>query len=147
MILDGKIKAQLLRTFICNVLLIKLDTFLLCWKTPRKVGSSYPLLNNILCSFQYESDEQEKGAYQEYDSDSDVPEELKQDYVDEQTGDAPVKRYLFLEFMVFLILCCTFNIEDLLERLRKKTQKLNFSFGYNVMWQKLIFFLNIFIGV
>lgn len=68
------------------------------------------MLNNILCSFQYESDEQEKSAYQEYDSDSDVPEELKQDYVDEQTGDAPVKRYLFLEFMVFLILCCTFNI-------------------------------------
>lgn len=30
--------------------------------------------------------------YQEYDSDSDVPEELKQDYVDEQTGDAPLKR-------------------------------------------------------
>lgn len=46
---------------------------------------------NILCSFQYESDEQEKSAYQEYDSDSDVPEELKRDYVDEQTGDAPVK--------------------------------------------------------
>ncbi len=30
--------------------------------------------------------------YQDYDSDSDVPEELKQDFVDEQTGDAPVKR-------------------------------------------------------
>lgn len=30
--------------------------------------------------------------YQDYDSDSDVPEELKQDYVDEQTGDAPLKR-------------------------------------------------------
>lgn len=43
-------------------------------------------------SLQYESDEQEKSAYQEYDSDSDVPEELKQDYVDEQTGDVPVKR-------------------------------------------------------
>lgn len=42
--------------------------------------------------FQYESDEQEKSAYQEYDSDSDVPEELKRDFVDEQTGDAPVKR-------------------------------------------------------
>lgn len=48
---------------------------------------------NILCFLQYESDEQEKSAYQEYDSDSDVPEELKRDYVDEQTGDAPVKRY------------------------------------------------------
>lgn len=46
---------------------------------------------NILWSLQYESDEQEKSAYQEYDSDSDVPEELKRDYVDEQTGDAPVK--------------------------------------------------------
>lgn len=42
--------------------------------------------------YQYESDEQEKSAYQEYDSDSDVPEELKRDYVDEQTGDAPIKR-------------------------------------------------------
>lgn len=30
--------------------------------------------------------------YQDYDSDSDVPEELKQDYVDEQTGDVPHKR-------------------------------------------------------
>ncbi|XP_041074263.1 syndetin-like [Polyodon spathula] len=39
----------------------------------------------------YESDELEKCAYQDYDSDSDVPEELKRDYVDEQTGDAPVK--------------------------------------------------------
>ncbi|KAJ8796533.1 hypothetical protein J1605_002130, partial [Eschrichtius robustus] len=47
---------------------------------------------DVLASNGYESDEQEKGAYQEYDSDSDVPEELKQDYVDEQTGDAPVKR-------------------------------------------------------
>lgn len=43
-------------------------------------------------SRQYESDELEKSVYQDYDSDSDVPEELKQDYVDEQTGDAPVKR-------------------------------------------------------
>lgn len=34
----------------------------------------------------------EKSVYQDYDSDSDVPEELKQDYVDEQTGDAPLKR-------------------------------------------------------
>lgn len=40
----------------------------------------------------YESDELEKSVYQDYDSDSDVPEELKQDYVDEQTGDAPLKR-------------------------------------------------------
>lgn len=47
---------------------------------------------SLTVSLQYESDEQEKSAYQEYDSDSDVPEELKQDYVDEQTGDVPVKR-------------------------------------------------------
>ncbi|XP_070585105.1 syndetin isoform X2 [Erythrolamprus reginae] len=47
---------------------------------------------DVLASNGYESDEQEKSAYQEYDSDSDVPEELKRDYVDEQTGDAPVKR-------------------------------------------------------
>lgn len=70
-------------------LLIRLGIILLCWKTPRKVGSTFTLL---LGFFQYESDEQEKSAYQEYDSDSDVPEELKRDFVDEQTGDAPVKR-------------------------------------------------------
>lgn len=46
---------------------------------------------DVLASNGYESDEQEKSAYQEYDSDSDVPEELKRDYVDEQTGDAPIK--------------------------------------------------------
>lgn len=40
----------------------------------------------------YESDELEKSTYHDYDSDSDVPEELKQDYVDEQTGDVPLKR-------------------------------------------------------
>lgn len=46
---------------------------------------------SLLC-LQYESDELEKSVYQDYDSDSDVPEELKQDFVDEQTGDAPLKR-------------------------------------------------------
>lgn len=46
---------------------------------------------SLLC-LKYESDELEKSVYQDYDSDSDVPEELKQDYVDEQTGDAPLKR-------------------------------------------------------
>lgn len=46
---------------------------------------------SLLC-LQYESDELEKSVYLDYDSDSDVPEELKQDYVDEQTGDAPLKR-------------------------------------------------------
>ncbi|XP_029022934.1 syndetin isoform X4 [Betta splendens] len=46
---------------------------------------------DVLASNGYESDELEKNVYQEYDSDSDVPEELKQDYVDEQTGDAPLK--------------------------------------------------------
>ncbi|XP_059412431.1 syndetin isoform X3 [Carassius carassius] len=47
--------------------------------------------DDVLASNGYESDELEKSVYQDYDSDSDVPEELKQDYVDEQTGDAPVK--------------------------------------------------------
>ncbi|XP_033847411.1 syndetin [Periophthalmus magnuspinnatus] len=46
---------------------------------------------DVLASNGYESDELEKSVYQEYDSDSDVPEELKQDYVDEKTGDAPLK--------------------------------------------------------
>lgn len=46
---------------------------------------------DVLASNGYESDELEKSAYQEYDSDSDVAEELKRDFVDEQTGDAPVK--------------------------------------------------------
>ncbi|XP_018413087.1 PREDICTED: syndetin [Nanorana parkeri] len=46
---------------------------------------------DVLAANGYESDELEKSAYQEYDSDSDVPEELKRDYVDEQTGDAPSK--------------------------------------------------------
>ena len=41
--------------------------------------------------------------YQDYDSDSDVPEELKQDYVDEQTGDAPLKRSVPSQ----IVLCCT----------------------------------------
>ncbi|XP_028819946.1 syndetin isoform X2 [Denticeps clupeoides] len=46
---------------------------------------------DVLASNGYESDELEKSVYQDYDSDSDVPEELKQDYVDEQTGDVPFK--------------------------------------------------------
>ncbi|XP_041039661.1 syndetin isoform X2 [Carcharodon carcharias] len=46
---------------------------------------------DVLAANGYESDELEKSAYQDYDSDSDVPEELKRDYVDEQTGDVPVK--------------------------------------------------------
>ncbi|KAH0503626.1 Syndetin [Microtus ochrogaster] len=57
---------------------------------------------DVLASNGYESDEQEKSAYQEYDSDSDVPEELKQDYVDEQTGDVPVKSYCYLVKSVLL---------------------------------------------
>ncbi|XP_051520500.1 syndetin-like isoform X1 [Myxocyprinus asiaticus] len=47
--------------------------------------------DDVLASNGYESDELEKSVYQDYDSDSDVDEELKQDYVDEQTGDVPVK--------------------------------------------------------
>ncbi|XP_078519783.1 syndetin [Lissotriton helveticus] len=46
---------------------------------------------DVLASNGYESDELEKSAYQDYDSDSDVAEELKRDFVDEQTGDVPVK--------------------------------------------------------
>ncbi|XP_076864898.1 syndetin isoform X2 [Brachyhypopomus gauderio] len=46
---------------------------------------------DVLASNGYESDELEKNVYQDYDSDSDVAEELKQDYVDEQTGDGPAK--------------------------------------------------------
>ncbi|XP_068940586.1 syndetin isoform X1 [Petaurus breviceps papuanus] len=46
---------------------------------------------DVLASNGYESDEPENSAYQDCDSDSDVPEELKRDYVDEQTGDVPVK--------------------------------------------------------
>ncbi|XP_062265898.1 syndetin isoform X2 [Platichthys flesus] len=46
---------------------------------------------DVLASNGYESDELEKNVYQDYDSDSDVAEELKQDFVDEQTGDAPLK--------------------------------------------------------
>ncbi|XP_047460897.1 syndetin isoform X1 [Mugil cephalus] len=46
---------------------------------------------DVLASNGYESDELEKSVYQDYDSDSDVADELKQDYVDEQTGDAPLK--------------------------------------------------------
>uniref|UniRef100_A0A4W3KCL9 VPS50 subunit of EARP/GARPII complex n=1 Tax=Callorhinchus milii TaxID=7868 RepID=A0A4W3KCL9_CALMI len=58
-------------------------------------GSGYFLCGSQMATKKtqmvYESDELEKSAYQEYDSDSDVPEELKRDYVDEQTGDIPVK--------------------------------------------------------
>lgn len=54
-------------------------------------------------SWQYESDELEKSVYQDYDSDSDVPEELKQDYVDEQTGDAPVKRSVLSHHLAALV--------------------------------------------
>lgn len=46
---------------------------------------------DVLASNGYESDDLEKSVYQDYDSDSDVADELKQDYVDEQTGDAPLK--------------------------------------------------------
>ncbi|XP_066530850.1 syndetin isoform X3 [Hoplias malabaricus] len=50
---------------------------------------------DVLASNGYESDELEKNVYQEYDSDSDVAEELKQDFVDEQTGDVPAKSKCF----------------------------------------------------
>lgn len=90
MVLDGKIITKLLKIFFYKLLLIKQGIFIVL-KGSKKGWLFIPIVN-ILCSLQYESDEQEKSAYQEYDSDSDVPEELKRDYVDEQTGDAPVKR-------------------------------------------------------
>ncbi|XP_053084391.1 syndetin isoform X2 [Pangasianodon hypophthalmus] len=46
---------------------------------------------DVLASNGYESEELEKSVYQDYDSDSDVADELKQDFVDEQTGDVPNK--------------------------------------------------------
>ncbi|KAI5621830.1 syndetin isoform X1 [Silurus asotus] len=46
---------------------------------------------DVLASNGYESEELEKSVYQDYDSDSDVADELKQDFVDEQTGDIPNK--------------------------------------------------------
>ncbi|XP_069504568.1 syndetin isoform X2 [Ambystoma mexicanum] len=56
-----------------------------------QVDSKDDETEDVLASNGYESDELEKSAYQEYDSDSDVAEELKRDFVDEQTGDIPVK--------------------------------------------------------
>lgn len=80
---------------------VELDFFHTCLNTCLlsvlpTLSELYPPLTSI-SSFsspflKYESDELEKSVYQDYDSDSDVPEELKQDYVDEQTGDAPLKR-------------------------------------------------------
>jgi hypothetical protein len=100
MILCCKIKTSLLRIFLYLIASHAVGHYYSV-KDYSKGGSLFPFLNLLLCSLQYESDEQEKSAYQEYDSDSDVPEELKQDYVDEQTGDAPVKRCLFLLCMFF----------------------------------------------
>ncbi|KAM6959485.1 syndetin isoform 1-T1 [Aplochiton taeniatus] len=57
----------------------------------RTVDHKEEETEDVLASNGYESDELEKSVYQDYDSDSDVAEELKQDYVDEQTGDAPLK--------------------------------------------------------
>lgn len=50
--------------------------------------------------------------YQDYDSDSDVPEELKQDYVDEQTGDAPLKRSVPSPFFDFVTSKMTHELHD-----------------------------------
>uniref|UniRef100_A0A3P9AGV4 VPS50 EARP/GARPII complex subunit n=1 Tax=Esox lucius TaxID=8010 RepID=A0A3P9AGV4_ESOLU len=57
----------------------------------RQIDNKEEETENVLASNGYESDELEKSVYQDYDSDSDVPDELKQDYVDEQTGDVPLK--------------------------------------------------------
>ncbi|KAL2080030.1 hypothetical protein ACEWY4_023823 [Coilia grayii] len=57
----------------------------------RQIDNKEEETEDVLASNGYESDELEKNVYQDYDSDSDVADELKQDYVDEQTGDVPVK--------------------------------------------------------
>ncbi|KAM9415893.1 syndetin isoform 2-T2 [Salvelinus alpinus] len=57
----------------------------------RHIDNKDEETEDVLASNGYESDELEKCVYQDYDSDSDVPDELKQDYVDEQTGDVPLK--------------------------------------------------------
>ncbi|XP_014033994.1 syndetin isoform X2 [Salmo salar] len=58
----------------------------------RHIDSKDEETEDVLASNGFESDELKKSVYQDYDSDSDVPDELKQDYVDEQTGDIPLKR-------------------------------------------------------
>uniref|UniRef100_A0A674DC46 VPS50 subunit of EARP/GARPII complex n=1 Tax=Salmo trutta TaxID=8032 RepID=A0A674DC46_SALTR len=57
----------------------------------RHIDNKDEETEDVLASNGFESDELEKSVYQDYDSDSDVPDELKQDYVDEQTGDIPLK--------------------------------------------------------
>uniref|UniRef100_UPI00359015C9 syndetin isoform X2 n=1 Tax=Myxine glutinosa TaxID=7769 RepID=UPI00359015C9 len=46
---------------------------------------------DVLAANGYDSDGAEQSPYQEEDSDSDVAEELKRDFVDEQTGETPVR--------------------------------------------------------
>ncbi|XP_064874217.1 syndetin-like [Oncorhynchus nerka] len=54
----------------------------------RHIDNKDEETEDMLASNGCESDKLEKSVYQDYDSDSDVPDELKQD---EQTGDIPLK--------------------------------------------------------
>ncbi|XP_035688646.1 syndetin-like isoform X2 [Branchiostoma floridae] len=48
---------------------------------------------DVMATNGYDEDEKEENTYADDDSDdSDVPEELKQDFVDEKTGETPVRR-------------------------------------------------------
>ncbi|XP_061412069.1 syndetin isoform X1 [Lethenteron reissneri] len=47
--------------------------------------------DDVLAANGYDSEEGEKSPYQDEDSDSDVADELKRDFVDEQTGETPVR--------------------------------------------------------
>ncbi|CAH1237851.1 VPS50 [Branchiostoma lanceolatum] len=48
---------------------------------------------DVMATNGYDDEEKEENTYADDDSDdSDVPEELKQDFVDEKTGEAPVRR-------------------------------------------------------
>ncbi|TMS18357.1 Syndetin, partial [Larimichthys crocea] len=79
-------RAQLRRSCLCSSSTFRRETPLRCTTEHKEEETE-----DVLASNGYESDELEKSVYQDYDSDSDVPEELKQDYVDEQTGDVPLK--------------------------------------------------------
>ena len=49
-----------------------------------------------------------KGYAADSDSDDDIPDELKQDFVDEQTGEAPVRKYVgnkWCHFIIFILVC------------------------------------------
>ena len=68
--------------------------------------------------FQYA--QEENGSGSDTDDDSDVPDELKQDYVDEMTGEStpPKPRYEFLSCLGRKLLCtclfcrCRFHLKS-----------------------------------